>query len=194
MADEDLSWLFGIGQAAAANGIPPPSIPDNFDQRFQPAMGLPPVQGVPDLPTGPSMAFASGSPAGGLPTAPAATAINAAAPIVPQASSTNVPDIGQSLEPTQSVGPGVGGPLSLAPPNPGGQTPDLRKATTSGNALLDTLRGVAVPKPPEPQRVATPSLPRQAGTVQSGQLLALLNALEGPKAGAGLALGAGLRR
>lgn len=45
------------------------------------------------------------------------------------------------------------------------------------DSLLDALKGVKAPAAPELQRLGTPAAPRPTGQVKSGQLLALLQAL-----------------
>lgn len=59
-------------------------------------------------------------------------------------------------------------------------------AGATGAQGANPFRGLTQPKAPEPQKVSTPQVPRPAGTVKGGELLAMLQAL-----GAGGGGGAG---
>lgn len=175
--DPDLSWLFGIGQAAAANGIPPPSI-DSFGDRFNAYAGAPagpPVQAPGGAPAAitqalepPQVPMPMARPA----DAPGVFAFDpggngGGAPVV----ADTTPDLGASLAPEGTAGQKYAGPIG--PQQPSGPGSDPKRM----NDLLATLRGVQVAQPPAPQRVATPALPRPTGAIQGGQIIALLNAL-----------------
>jgi len=96
------------------------------------------------------------------------------------------PPLGQSLQPQPAGTPGVGaggmargttpsrslGPIPGAGNlNMGGANPDM------GRRIQEALKGVQVPKPPEALKPSTPALPRQAGQIKGGEIMALLGSL-----------------
>lgn len=117
-------------------------------------------------------------------------------------------------DPTPVTNPG-GAPLPTpaagsAPAAPGAPldiTSDSQKGTEASaqgtsadkkgkepDKLLDTLRGLKAPAPPTPQTIRSPAAPDARGSIKTGELIALLTALQAgggqPNPLQGLSLGA----
>ena len=105
-----------------------------------------------------------------------------APPLSPKYKEDAQPQVPQA-EPYMGTPGGVGATVAQAGP---------QGATPVRNSILEMLRGVQVPKPPEAQKVSTPSVPAHRGTIEGGGLLALLQALQAQRTGAGAGLPATL--
>jgi hypothetical protein len=81
------------------------------------------------------------------------------------------PSLGASLEP--QVAGATGAAQAAAPAT-------AAAAAAKGNPILDSLRGVTAPKPPDVVKPSTPAAP-QLRPIQAGQLFQLLNELGNPR-------------
>lgn len=148
-----------IAQVAAARGIPPPKMDLPSWAQTDPTVGAALTGQNPEM-------------AGGIPL-PRPRPIGGGADIS-----------------AQSRGGAPGAPLDItsAAQQAGAGTPpaaDVKKAAD----LATALRGVTAPKPPELQKISSPSPPRAGGTIKGGDLMAILQMLNaGPGPGGGLKL------
>lgn len=170
----------GIDWGQLASGVTTPDAA-SFDQRFP----KPPSVMPPPMPVGPS-AMQS-------PISPESLAATAAARGIPPPAQDLTPG------PPPPIVPGdVGAALTGAPGAPMDITSAAQKAPMAAPAeakkpdLATALRGVQAPKPPEVQKVSSPSAPRPQNTIKGGDLFAMLSALNAAPGAGGLKLPATL--
>ncbi len=101
----------------------------------------------------------------------------AAAGIPPPPLNAGVPDVGASLNPQVQAGPAnPNGPMVAGPQAPMMQPPAAPQQPPGSN-ILSTLRGVTPPTAPTVPGLVNMAPPRPTGNAKSGQLMALLQAL-----------------
>jgi len=141
--------------------VPPAGQP--YDPAPLATRGVTPIPITPDsvaAPTAPVM----------TPEAPAAAAPTLDDLAVENAVSPN--SVGAAL-----TGGGTSGATDISAQSRGERRPNL----------AEVLKGTAMPKQPEGQKISTPAAPRPTGTIKSGELIALLTALN--SGGGGKVLG-----
>jgi hypothetical protein len=196
-----LMGMLGPGAAQAGTMPPPPSFDDRFGASFDKNAPLSPTNVPPGMIT-PTINPQVGEPSpsatvpGQEPTrlfgstfaGPPPPMGNGAGLPLPMARPPTAPvDVGAALA---APIPGATGPTSLggeagpaplaAPSGESGSTDVGARAKTEEEkrpSLAQALKGVQAPKAPELQKIATPNAPRATGTIKSGDLQALLMAL-----------------
>jgi len=98
---------------------------------------------------------------------------------IPMPRPSNIPSLGESLEPS---GSGVGKPLDIRPPAQ--QAQGMAPGGPAGDKILAALKGVQAPPKPDVVKPSTPAAPMPKAT-QAGDFFALLQALSNPRAAAG---------
>ena len=177
--DAILRMLNPVGAANAAPALGPNGAPAAFPTEQDLLNSAPaalPVAGFPPEPVG-------------SPSVPRSVTAQPIAPTV--ASAPPAPavetDVGAAL-----AAPPVAAPQSLEAraPLPGAEgpvAPSPEDAMASAGArrpsLAEALKRVQAPRAPELQKISSPNAPRPTGTIKSGELMALLTALNAGGAG-----------
>lgn len=155
--------IFPTQPAPPALGL---DVPDNIAKTAA-AKGVPPPKQ--DLPNWASMDPTVGAALTGRPAIP-----------MPMARPTDMS--------AQARPPGAPMDITSAAQKAGGEAAAKPEADKMGE-IAKALRGVAMPKNPELQKISSPSAPRATGSIKGGDLMALLQALNaGPGVGGGLKL------
>lgn len=98
------------------------------------------------------------------------------------------PDVGDSLNPQPAKLPTPGYYGGSPATNPNLKPVDsAAPATPAGSGLVNALKGVTVPKPPDPQKVSTPAAARPGTAIKTGELLQLMQLLGGGGGGSAAA-------
>lgn len=128
---------------------------------------------------------------------PEVVAAAAARAGVPPPPLSSFPQMAAAPPDSTSVGslfePRPGGSVPMPQPRPADMTPGeplditppgaVTQPAAGGNRLLETLRGLKAPTPPQAPMVGTPAAPRPQNNIKLGQLMALL--MQEQNAGAG---------